>query len=154
MPDTINMRREGYKLVPCSFMDEETLREFPVGKDLTVTIARSRRPKHHRFFMALIKKICENHDTYKRPEQLILWLKIRLGHVEEIRFHDDKVWWVAKSISFFAMGQDEFRKFFNASLDIIITEVIPGLNQEELLREVEEMVGFSVLDIWSEKHGV
>lgn len=154
MAEPITMRREGYRLVPCSLTDEDALRDLPEGRDLTVTVTRSRRPKHHRFFMALLKKVCENHETYKRPEQLLLWLKIRLGYVEEVRFHDDKIWWVAKSVSFHAMGQDDFKQFFDAALDVIVSEVIPGLDQYQLLQEVTEMIGFDMTELSENNDGV
>lgn len=148
------MRRVGSKLVPCARLDEEALEEFPEGKDLNVTITRSRSQRQHRFFWALLQKICVNHDTYQKAEQLLLWLKVRLGYVEEMRFHNETVWWVAKSISFNSMGQDEFKKFFDASLDVIVAEVIPGLDTKHLIREVEEMVGFKLEDIWGKNHGI
>jgi hypothetical protein len=130
-------------------VDEEALREFPAEKDLSVTISRTRSTKQHRFFWAILNKICENHAEYRRAEQLLLWLKIRLGYVEEVRFHDDKVWWVAQSISFNAMDQEEFRKFFHAALDVIVEEVIPGLNTSELIVEVEQLLGFRLTELWS-----
>ena len=151
MGEIVNMRRAGNKLVPCAMMDEEILEGFPEGKDLTVTIARSRSQKHHRFFWALLQKICYNHDVYQRPEQLLLWLKVRLGYVEEVKFHNDEIWWTAKSISFNAMGQDEFKKFFDICLDVIVSEVIPNLDTQHLIGEVEEMVGFKLNDMWGKK---
>ena len=148
MAEVIYVRRRGNKLEPCSLVDEEALNELPEGKDLSATIARTRSTKQHRFFWALLQKICENHETYRRPEQLLLWLKVKLGYVEQVRFHDDQVWWVPQSISFNAMGQDEFKKFFDAALDVIVEEVIPDINQYELLHEVEKMIGFNLTDIW------
>lgn len=154
MPDTIIMRRRGQSLVPVSNMDAEALEEFPEGRDLTVTITRVRSHKQHRFFWALLQKICVNSETYSTPAKLLLWLKVRLGYVEEVRFHNETVWWVAKSTSFNAMSQDEFKKFFDAALDVIVTEVIPDLNTRHLIREVEEMVGFKLDDIWGKENGV
>jgi hypothetical protein len=154
MPETIMMRRLGYKLSPVALVDEEALEQFPENKDLTVTISRSRSPRQHRFFWALLQKICENHETYRRPEALLLWLKVRLGYVEEVKFHNGEMWWTAKSISFSAMDQTQFKTFFDAALDIIANEVIPGLNTEELILEIEAMMGFRLIDIWSEKNGV
>ena len=154
MPETVIMRRQGPKLVPVSQVDENALEGFPEGKDLNVTVARNRSPRQHRFFWALLQKVCENHDTYRRAEQLLLWLKIRLGYVEEVKFHNGEMWWTAQSISFGAMDQIEFKSFFNAALDVIASEVIPGLNSDELIYQVEEMLGFKLNDIWSEKNGV
>ena len=149
MAEVIYVRRRGSKLEPCSLVDEEALQEFPTEKDLSVTISRTRSTKQHRFFWAILNKICENHAEYRRAEQLLLWLKIRLGYVEEVRFHDDQVWWVAQSISFNAMDQEEFRKFFHAALDVIVAEVIPGLNTSELIVEIEQLLGFRLTELWS-----
>jgi len=148
LAETINMRRRGNRLEACALVDEEALADIPEGKDLSVTIHRTRSTKQHRFFWALLQLVCENHETYRNANQLLLWLKIRLGYVEEVKFHSDEVWWVAKSISFNAMGQDEFRNFFDAALDVIVDEVIPGILQEDLLREIEHMVGFKLTDLW------
>ena len=154
MPETITMRRQGTKLVPVSMVDEEALGEIPEGKDLTVSVARQRSTRQHRFFWALLNKVCENHDTYRRGEQLLLWLKIRMGYVENVQFHDGGVCWIPQSISFNSMDQIEFKKFFDAALDVIVNEVIPDLDRDELIREVEQMLGFRLTDLWSEKHGV
>jgi len=148
MTETIYVRRKGNSLHPCSAADEEALLGYAEGRDLSCTLTRPRSTRQHRFFWALLQKICHNHEVYNRPEQLLLWLKIRLGYVEEVRFHGDQTWWVAKSISFNSMGQDQFRKFFDAALDCIVTEVIPGLDAKHLVQEVEEMLGFSLQDIW------
>jgi hypothetical protein len=154
MADTIYARRRGSKLEPCSLIDEEALMEFPENKDLSITIARTRSNRQHRFFWGLLHKVCENHETYQKPEQLLLWIKIRLGYVEEVRFHNEEVWWVAKSTSFNAMGQDEFGKFLNAALDLIVEEVIPGITLDELLFEVQKMVGISLNELRSEDNGM
>ena len=148
------MRRQGLRLLPVSKVDEDALEEIPEHKDLSVTITRHRSNKQHRFFWAILQKVCENHDVYQRGEQLLLFLKIRLGYVEEVRFHGDQVWWVAQSISFNAMDQIEFKKFFDAAMDVITTEIIPGLNSQELIEEVENMLGFNLSYLWSEKNGV
>jgi len=85
--------------------------------------------------------VVTNHAYYVRAEQLVEWLKIRLGYVEEVMFHDGQMLTKVSSISFGSMGQDAFQKFFNMALDIITTEVLPETDREDLLREVEQMLG-------------
>ena len=144
MPEKLNMRRYGAALIPCSLVDEEELMEYANGQDITVTIHRQRSSKQNRFFWALLQKVCSNHDLYQKPEQLLTWLKVRLGYVQQVKFHDKEIWWTTKSISFNKMGQDEFRKFFDSSMDLIITEVIKGISKEDLIKEIESMVGFNL----------
>ena len=74
--------------------------------------------------------------------------------MEEVKFHNGDVWWTAQSISFGSMDQIEFKKFFDASLDVITSEVIPGINSDALIYEVEQMLGFRLNELWSVKNGV
>jgi hypothetical protein len=135
------MRRHGDRLVPVAEWERERLMEIPEGRDLTVKITRTRSAKQHRLFWALMQKVVDNHPYYVRAEQLVEWMKIRLGYVEEIMFHDGQMMTKVSSISFGSMGQDAFQKFFNMALDIITTEVLPETDREDLLREVEQMLG-------------
>ena len=148
---SLTMRRRGLKLEPVTPYEEDLLAGIPEGKDLTVEIKRSRSLRQNKFFWALLRKVVENHAEYFTAEQLMLWLKVRLGYVDEVKFHDGGTFFVAKSTSFNAMGQDEFRKFFDQVLTLIATEVIVGINKIELVREVEAMVGYKFDDIWRQK---
>jgi hypothetical protein len=87
-----------------------------------------------------MKIVVDNHPYYLRPEQLVEWLKVRLGYVEEIMFHDCSAMMKVSSISFSSMGQDDFQNFFNLALHVIITEVAP-IGREQLLKEVEDVLG-------------
>ena len=135
------LRRSGDRLIPVTEWDRESLLEIPEGKDLTVKVSRTRSAKQHRLFWALMQKVVDNHPYYLRAEQLVEWLKIRLGYVEEIMFHDGQLLTKVSSISFGSMGQDDFRKFFDLVLHVITTEVLPEVRENDLVRELEEMLG-------------
>ena len=87
--------------------------------------------------------VVDNHPFYIRGEQLVEWLKVRLGYVDEIMFHDGSMMTKVSSISFTSMGQDEFQKFFNLALHVIITEVVP-VSREQLLDQLEAVMGEKV----------
>ena len=142
--DTIIMRRSGDRLVPVAEWERERLLEIPEGRDLTVKITRTRSARQHRLFWALMQLVVINHPYYVRAEQLVEWLKIRLGYVEEVMFHDGQMLTKVSSISFGTMGQDAFQKFFNMAVDIVTTEVLAGTSREDLLKELEEMLGEKV----------
>ena len=156
----IIMRRKAARLEPVTEVDRELLLEIPEGADLTVRVSRSRSPRQHRLFWALLQIVVDNHAHYQRPEQLLEWLKVRLGYVEETVWHDGQVWFKTKSISFAAMGQDQFRKFFTESLDAIVAEVIEGMDRDALLAEMSAMLGENVrgydansMDKGRDRHG-
>ena len=139
----IIVRRSGDKLVPVTEWDRERLLDIPEGKDLSIRVSRTRSAKQHRLFWALMQIVVDNHPFYIRGEQLVEWLKVRLGYVDEIMFHDGSMMTKVSSISFTSMGQDEFQKFFNLALHVIITEVVP-VSREQLLDQLEAVMGEKV----------
>ncbi|CAB5220037.1 Protein of unknown function DUF1367 [uncultured Caudovirales phage] len=139
----IIVRRSGDKLVPVTEWDRDRLLDVPEGKDLSIRISRTRSARQHRLFWALMQIVVDNHPFYMRGEQLVEWLKVRLGYVDEIMFHDGSMMTKVSSISFTSMGQDEFQKFFNLALHVIITEVVP-VSREQLLDQLEAVMGEKV----------
>jgi hypothetical protein len=138
------MRRSGDKLLPVTERDREMLLEIPDGMDLFVKASRPRSPRQHRLFMALLQLVVDNHPHYTRPEQLLEWLKVRLGYVDETVWHDGRVWFKTQSISFASMGQDKFKQFFTLSVDAITKEVSPELDMDALLAEVSAIMAENV----------
>lgn len=138
---TLIMRRKGNALVPVSPYDEETLGEVAQDKDLTVKITRNRSWKQNRLYHALVQKVAENHPHYRSAKPLEMWLKLRMGYVDDILLHDGQVMPILSSTSFASMGQDEFQKFFNNALTILVEEVLPGVDKDALIKEVEAMTG-------------
>jgi len=91
----------------------------------------------------MMQIVVDNHPYYLRPEQVVEWLKLRLGYVEEIMFHNGDILTKLSSISFSSMGQSEFQDFFNKALYVIVTEVIP-ISRQELIDELETILGEKV----------
>jgi len=149
MSVAIHVRRSGDKLVPITEWDREQLLDVPEGKDLSIKLTRTRSAKQHRLFWALMQIVVDNHPYYLRPEQMVEWLKLRLGYVEEVMFHNGDMMTKLSSISFSSMGQSEFQDFFNKSLYVITTEVTP-ISRQELISELETILGEKV-ESWVEK---
>lgn len=110
---------------------------------VAVEIKRRRNLKMHRLFWALMQKIYENQETYSSPEEVAAAFKVAAGHCDFVQTPRGLVG-VPKSISFAKMDQAEFRAFFDKALDYLTTVVIPGLNRDDLEREVMEMTATKV----------
>lgn len=153
MPERILVRREwveraGTVFVPASAYDLDLMRRLPVAVDLAVDVSASHRSgRQHRLYWALLQKVVENSDHYASPDALSIWLKIRLGYVDDVVFHDGTVHYQTKSLAFHKMDQGEFNLFFNRVVDVLVTEVLPGINRGELMHSVEEMLGISISDL-------
>ena len=149
MSVAIHVRRSGDKLVPITEWDREQLLDVPEGKDLSIKLTRTRSAKQHRLFWSLMQIVVDNHPYYLRPEQMVEWLKLRLGYVEEVMFHNGDMMTKLSSISFSSMGQSEFQDFFNKSLYVITTEITP-ISRQELISELETILGEKV-ESWVEQ---
>ena len=134
-------------LRPVDETGEAILRTLAQGELVEITLRRPRNLKHHRLFFALMSLAWEqmdNQDDYPSVEDLVTELKIVTGHYTKRFIHmDGKRYTVLtpKSISFAAMEQPAFEKFFEHCCDWIVANVLPGVTQEELRTELEILVG-------------
>ena len=125
------LRRDLRGLSAVTAGDAEILSGIPMGKEFTATLSQKRSQKQSRFYWALLGKIVANHAFYRRSEPLHLFLKTRLGYVEEIRFHDGSVQMKVSSTAFDKMDGLEMRKFMDLAIDVLCSEVLPGVNRRE-----------------------
>jgi hypothetical protein len=115
---------------------EEALRGIANGALVQVEIKRPRNAQQHRKFFAMLGIVLQNQQHYKNTEHLLAACKLGTGHVDMIRTkHGDVA--IPKSISFASMSQDDFSKFYDAAVDWVVTDVIPGLKRADLDAEIE-----------------
>lgn len=150
MAHEMMMRREYSRLVPMTPHDLEILEQLSPMKPVTVLVRQSRSPRHHRFFWALLAHVCKGHPVYQKAEQLHLALKYSLGYFDKLTLHDGEVIPIVSSTSFAKMDQVEFKAFFDDALQLILSEIVPDVRRRDLLAPVEQMLGMSYGDLWSD----
>ncbi len=142
MSTEIVMRREGFHLVAVDQMGADDLQLIPSGKDLMITIRSPRNLRQFRLAWALATKVHEACDWLPDKESSMEWLKIKARHVKYLQDPRTKmVAIVPKSIAFASLSQDAFKRVFDRMVYITTTEIIPGLKESDLRREIENMVG-------------
>lgn len=137
------MERRGAGLAPKSLIDATALERFPWNKALRVRVVRDRSNPQLRLYWSLLTKVADNLDQDVSPEDLHEWLKMKLGYTKPIRLKSGEVAEVAASVALDKMEQAEFNTYFNASTDLLVQQVIPGLNRESLVKEAQAMLGGS-----------
>lgn len=113
------------------------------GDIVAATIRRPRNVKHHRKLFALLSLVWENtslQDRFPTKDNLLDALKHELGYVETFATVNGDILFKPKSIAFESMAQDKFEEFYDAAVEIIVTQLVPGLNRRDLERQVEEMI--------------
>lgn len=136
------MRRDGNRLVPVDPISDEEVQRIPLQKELLVSIKTPRNLRQFRLAWALAKKVSDACDWLPDSETAMEWLKLKARHVKLIQDpRTDLVAIVPKSIAFASLSQDAFKRVLDRMIWVTVNEIIPGLAETDLRRELEEMVG-------------
>lgn len=141
MATDILLIREGYKLGAADPMGAEAIGSMANGEQVIATLRRARNPKHHRKLFLMLSEIVKNCDDYLDAEDLLDDIKIRIGFCRKLRRPNGTYLMRPRSISFANMAQDKFEKFYNKAVEIILTEILPGINKDDLEHRIIELLG-------------
>lgn len=130
------VRRTMNGLKPADANSEGVINELPIGQTLKVTITQPRNVAHHRKFFAMLNIIYENQSHYQSLDELLYAVKMKLGYVIPVTIKGQQGF-MPKSISFTSMDQSAFSEFYERTVDFVATEIIPGLDENDLARELE-----------------
>jgi len=123
--------------------DIEISRSLKPGQRVagSVTTSDLRNLGFHKKFYALLKLTFENlpeklKPLFKNIEELRTELKLQTGYREERVSLSGKRYYVPKSMSFATMGAEDFNIFYKKSVDVICKFILPGVESEELDRQI------------------
>ena len=153
MATELLVRVDRLHLVPATAGDQELISALKQGKEFVakLTSASKRSVLQNRFYWALFGKVVENSDFYRRAEQLHFWLKIKLGYVEQVEFHNGRIVTRVASTSFERMEDVEFKIYLDAAITAICEDIIPGMDRGDLVHEIEGMLGLSYDALWQRR---
>lgn len=132
-----------YGLVPMYDSDYEEKKRLKVGDTVLCDIKRPRNYEFHKKFFALVRLAFDNlpeclHHALNiySEEDMLLSLKIDLGLCSTVRYGFREVI-KAGSISFAAMDESAFERFYNRCIDVILHRYLQGTDRRALLDEIE-----------------
>ena len=140
MAETLIMRRTLTGLRPTDAIGGEALERVPLNEDVKVEITRPRRIKFHRKFFALLNAVFAHQSTYATMNTFRAAIEVALGFGETIKLPDGRTIIIPKSISFASLDQAEFEQLFDRAVELIVTRIIPGLDSDDLRREVDDII--------------
>lgn len=123
-------------LVPADFAADELLAEIPEGKEVVITIRRPRSPPHHRWFFALLRRVCEATGRWHDEDELLDAVKLATGHVRRVQRMDGDVILMPRSINFASMPEGPFTRFRKRALWVIGQAT--GIDPEALMEETDK----------------
>lgn len=127
-------------LRPVDQTGQDMLAGLKPGQEVVVTVKRARNLKQLRKYWKLIAIIHPQQSRYPTEKKLSDMIKTSLGFCEETPLKDGRIMVQPDSLAFESMPQAEFDIFFNRVIDLVVTRILPGVKEEDLRRELEEMV--------------
>lgn len=133
-----------YGLVPLYDSDYDLKKRLRVGSVVKCKVSNPRNYEHHKKFFALVRLTFDN-----LPSNLAEYFKVHNEEDMLRRFKRDLGYFTSslnergekeieyQSISFSAMEQHEFERFYNQCIDIVLYKYLKGIDKEDLITEIE-----------------
>ena len=138
-------RKHAGKLEPTDDAGRVVLSRIEEGSLVNVTVTRPRNLAWHRRYWAALQLVFENQSYFKTVDLLHAAVKVGMDYADLVMVRDThgvlRETYVPKSESFSKMTQDEFETFWNDFCDFVCARIIPGMNKEDFVRELEELIG-------------
>jgi hypothetical protein len=117
---------------------------FALGEVCPVDIRKTRNPQHHKKAMAMLQLVYDNQERYPSFTAFLDEIKLKCGHYREhVNYkrntegeYVSSVVYIPESISFGSMDQAKFSGFYDKMVNVILTDILPGIGKDELETEV------------------
>lgn len=127
----VQLTRTPYGFEPDTERDVEALAAVKVGQSISGDFRQPRNPAHHRKAFALLHDMYANQEQFDSFDRFYDWTKVRAGLVDLVEITDKGPVYKLKSLSFSAMGQEEFDGVYQR----IVTVAYEVLGMESALAE-------------------
>lgn len=141
MPNSL-WRKSGFGSEACLVPADDDAVAF-LGKvkpeqEVMIEPKRPRNTQQHRKLFALAELAAENWPLDITKEQIVELCKLHAGWADPVRSFDGSIHWVTKSIAFASMGQDDFERFYEQSINVLSKAL--GVDIETMSREVNARI--------------
>lgn len=131
----------GLRLIPADPESAEALQAVPVGTVLHGELRQPRNLHHHRKAFALLQAVYEAQAVFPTFDSFLIWVKTALGYTSEMTLpKSGRVITVPKSMSFGAMDQAEFTQLYDRLVALILEQILPRVDREDLDRRIHEIL--------------
>lgn len=127
------------------------LQTMKPGTWLRMQWSRPRNGKHHRKMFALLQLVAENSEVYDTTDKALIAVKLAAGYFDPaVDPRTGEIVPVPHSISYDAMDQGAFERFYSAALDGVLQVVLPTMDRATANRLLD-----MVVDGWAsgDEHG-
>lgn len=136
-----------YGLVPLYDSDLDLKRKLKVGSTVRCRVTNPRNYRFHKKFFALVRLTFDNLPAplaelwdIRSTDDMLRRFKRDLGCFRSFTAHDGVTEIEYRSISFAAMEQHEFERFYDDCVNLVLTRYIRGLDKKDIEEEIERFM--------------
>lgn len=133
-----------YGLVPLYDSDHDLKQRLRVGSTVRCRVTLPRNYEFHKKFFALVRLTYDNLPlplverwNVRSVDDMLRRFKRDLGYFTAIVNDRGEREIEYKSISFAAMDEEEFERFYTDCVNLVLDKYIPGIDRDDLINEVE-----------------
>jgi Protein of unknown function (DUF1367). len=133
-----------YGLVPMYDSDSDLKKQLKPDTVVKCKISNPRNYEHHKKFFALVRLTFDNLPCnlaeiweIHNEEDMLRRFKRDLGYYISTYNERGEREIEYQSISFAAMEQHEFERFYNQCVDLVLYKYIKGIDRKDLITEIE-----------------
>ncbi|TVR06674.1 MAG: hypothetical protein EA385_15260 [Salinarimonadaceae bacterium] len=123
---------------PIGAYDAEVLSRYPIGSEVECRLHQPKTPRLSGKFWAILGRVVDNTDAFPDTRSLANALLIHCGYIESTSLIGGGEHLHPRSIS--DLQKAEFEQFFEEAMDVICTQIIPGLDRDALLAKEHRFV--------------
>lgn len=134
-----------YGLVPLYDSDHDLKQRLRVGSTVRCRVSLPRNYRFHKKFFALVRLTFDNLPlplverwNVRSEADMLRRFKRDLGYFSSTVNEAGEREIEYRSISFAAMDEQEFERFYDDCVNLVLYQYIPGINRQDLLEEVEQ----------------
>ncbi|MEY9147494.1 MULTISPECIES: hypothetical protein [Bradyrhizobium] len=131
----ILVRKVDGHLIPHAAYDVEMFQSIPENVPVRTQFAQPRSGPRHRLYRVILRIVTNNTDLFASEESLHDTLLLANGVVRPVMTTAGEIIMIPSSTAFDAMGEEDFKAYFDAALETIQSHIIPGIDLDELLKE-------------------
>ena len=133
-------------MVPACEVSEKVFRKTSVN-ELIETDTKTKNTRSvlwHRRYFGLLRLIYQNCERFKSEEDVHFFLKYETGMFDgSVKMESGETVYFVKSIAFSEMTAEEWAAYWKKALDVLYDKVMPGIDMQEALNEIDRCAGLA-----------
>ncbi len=124
------------ELIPHNQETLDWMSKRKAGEIISADIKQVRNYENLKRFFSFVNDTFDMQDHFTAKEAYRRWLTMKAGYFSTLVTPKGDTLFIADSVSFEKMNEEEFKKMFNTCIDVFLQELGKGISESDLMRAI------------------